>query len=96
VRSDFALPYCLSSWHCSKEPKGRGVMAKSLRSAQQVSSSSQACTSCKSLGQPGFYSLIWAHKVRFPGGGVSLNPKKILGIVQRNAKRHSKRESVLL
>jgi hypothetical protein len=28
------------------------------------------------MGQPGFYSLTWAHKVRFPGGGVSSNPKK--------------------
>jgi hypothetical protein len=36
----------------------------------------RACTSCKSLGQPGFYSLIWAHKVRFPGSEVSSNPKK--------------------
>jgi hypothetical protein len=36
----------------------------------------RACTSCKSLGQPGFYSLIWAHKMRFPEGGVSSNPKK--------------------
>ena len=35
----------------------------------------RACTSCKSLGQPGFYSLIWAHKVRFPEGGVFLNKK---------------------
>jgi hypothetical protein len=34
------------------------------------------CISCKSLGQPGLYSLIWAHKIRFPGGGVSSNPKK--------------------
>jgi hypothetical protein len=34
------------------------------------------CTSCKSLEQPGFYSLTWAHKVRFPGVGVSSNPKK--------------------
>jgi hypothetical protein len=34
------------------------------------------CTSCKSLGQPGLYSLIWAHKIRFPGGEVSSNPKK--------------------
>jgi hypothetical protein len=36
----------------------------------------RACTSCKSLGQPGFYSLTWAHKVRFSGGGVSSNSKK--------------------
>jgi hypothetical protein len=27
-------------------------------------------------GQPGFYFLIWAHKVRFSGGEVSSNPKK--------------------
>jgi len=38
----------------------------------------RACTSCKSLGQPRFYSLTWAHKVRFPGGGVSSNLKKKL------------------
>jgi hypothetical protein len=37
----------------------------------------RACTSCKSLGQPGFYSLTWTHKVRFPRSGVSLNKKKI-------------------
>jgi len=36
----------------------------------------RTCTSCKSLGQHGFYSLTWTHKVRFPGGGVSSNPKK--------------------
>jgi hypothetical protein len=28
------------------------------------------------MGQPGFYSLTWAHKVRFPGSEVSSNPKK--------------------
>jgi hypothetical protein len=33
----------------------------------------RTCTSYKSLGQPRFYSLIWAHKVRFPRGGVSSN-----------------------
>jgi len=33
-------------------------------------------TSCKSLEQPGFYSLTWAHKVCFSGGGVSSNKKK--------------------
>jgi len=36
----------------------------------------RACTSYKSLGQPGFYSLIWAYKVRFLGDRVSSNPKK--------------------
>ena len=36
----------------------------------------RACTSCKILGQPVFYSLTWAHKVRFPGSVVSSNPKK--------------------
>jgi hypothetical protein len=36
----------------------------------------RACTSCKSLRQPGFYSLTWIHKVCFPGGGVFSNPKK--------------------
>jgi len=36
----------------------------------------KACTSCKSLEQPEFYSLTWAHKVRFLEGEVSLNPKK--------------------
>lgn len=25
----------------------------------------RTCTSCKSLGQPGFYLLIWAHKILF-------------------------------
>jgi hypothetical protein len=56
--------------------KGHSVMTNDLRSEQQVSSSSQGVISCKSLGQPGFYSLIWAHKVRFPRGEVSSNPKK--------------------
>jgi len=41
----------------------------------------RAYTSCKSLGQPGFYSLTWAHKVRFPGGGVSSNKKKCYVLV---------------
>jgi len=36
----------------------------------------RACTSCKSLGQPRFYSLIWAHKVRFPVGWGFLESKK--------------------
>ena len=41
--------------------------------------------SYKSLGQPGFYSLTWAHKVHFPCSGVSSNLKKksinhILGV----------------
>jgi hypothetical protein len=36
----------------------------------------RACISCKSLGQPGFYSITWAHKVRFPGSEVFSNPKK--------------------
>jgi hypothetical protein len=36
----------------------------------------RACTSCKSLRQPGFYSLTWVHKVCFSGGGVFSNPKK--------------------
>jgi len=46
-------------WHaCSQGPNECSVMANGLRSAQQILSSSQgACTSCKSLGQPGFYSL---------------------------------------
>jgi len=34
------------------------------------------CTSYKSLGQPGFYSLTWTHKMRFLGSGVSSNQKK--------------------
>lgn len=38
-------------------PKWRGVMAKSLRSALQVSGSRQTCSPCKSLGQLRFYSL---------------------------------------
>jgi len=41
----------------------------------------RACISCKSLGQPGFYSLTWAHKVLFPGGEVSLNPKKKIRVI---------------
>jgi len=33
-------------------------------------------TSCKSLGQLEFYSLTWTHKIYFPEGEVSSNPKK--------------------
>jgi len=29
-----------------------------------------------SLGQPGFYSLTWTHKIHFPDDSVSSNPKK--------------------
>ena len=36
----------------------------------------RACTSCKSLGQSGFYSLIWAHKVHFLGVEFSPIQKK--------------------
>ena len=36
----------------------------------------RACISCKSMWQPGFYSLIWTHKVRFLEDEVSSNPKK--------------------
>ena len=53
-------------------PKERSVMAQGLRSRVRV----RACTSCKSLGQLGFYSLTWIHKMRFPGGEVFSNPKK--------------------
>jgi len=38
----------------------------------------KACTSCKNLGQPGFYSLTWAHKLRFSEIGVSSNKKKVM------------------
>jgi hypothetical protein len=37
----------------------------------------RACTSCKSLRQPGFYLLTWAHKNMFFRGGVSSNKKKL-------------------
>jgi len=61
-----------------KESSPRGVAwwqrAWDLHSRSRVRV--RACTSCKSLGQLGFYSLTWAHKVRFSGGGVSSNPKK--------------------
>jgi hypothetical protein len=33
-------------------------------------------TSCKSLGQLGFYSLTWTHKIHFPESEVSSNSKK--------------------
>ena len=36
----------------------------------------RAYISCKSLEQPGFYLLTWAHKVRFPGSRVFSNSKK--------------------
>ena len=62
------LPSCLAI------PIGRSVMVKGSRSARVRV---RVCTSCKSLGQSGFYSLTWAHKVRFPGGEVSSNPKII-------------------
>jgi len=35
----------------------------------------RTCTSCKSLGQPGFYSLTWTHKVYFPENEISSNQK---------------------
>ena len=35
----------------------------------------KACISYKSLEQSEFYSLTWAHKIRFLEGEVSLNPK---------------------
>ena len=62
------LPSCLAI------PIGRSVMVKGSRSARVRV---RVCTSCKSLGQSGFYSLTWAHKVRFRGGEVSSNPKII-------------------
>jgi len=83
-----------SSWHplsnlrgsVKKESSPRGVAcwqrAWDLHSRSQVRV--RACTCCKSLGQPGFYSLTWAHKVRFPGGGVSSNPKKRVRKNQQN------------
>jgi hypothetical protein len=36
----------------------------------------RTCTSCKSLEQPGFYSLTWTHKIYFSKNKVSSNPKK--------------------
>jgi len=38
-----------------------------------------------------FYSLTWAHKVRFPRGGVSSNPKKkiIDFMIKKNAQDSS-------
>jgi len=53
-------------------PKKRSVMAKNLRSRVRV----RAYTSCKSLGQPRFYSLIWAHKICLLRDKVSSNKKK--------------------
>jgi hypothetical protein len=44
----------------------------------------KTCTSCKSLGQPEFYSLIWAHKICFPGVGFPriIKKKKCLRIFE--------------
>jgi len=59
------MTHCLQAWW---------QRARDLHSRSRVRV--RACISCKSLGQPRFYSLTWAHKVRFPGSGVSSNPKK--------------------
>jgi len=53
----------------------------------------RACTSCKILGQPVFYSLTWAHKVRFPGSVVSSNPKKKKNLHIQSMAKTSKWES---
>jgi hypothetical protein len=67
---------------CKKSGSPRGVAwwqrTWDLHSRSRVRV--RACTSCKSLEQPGFYLLIWAHKMRFPEGGVSSNPKKKKGV----------------
>jgi hypothetical protein len=55
-------------------PKKHSVMAKDSRSRVRV----RTYTSCKSLGQPRFYSLIWAHKVCFSGDKVSPIKKKVI------------------
>jgi len=36
----------------------------------------KTCTSCKSLGQPGFYSLTWTHKIYFSRRWGFLKSKK--------------------
>ena len=36
----------------------------------------RVCISYKRLGQLGFYSFTWTHKVHFPENGVSSNSKK--------------------
>ena len=41
--------------------EGCGVMAKRLRSSQEVLSSNQDVHSCKILGQSRFSSFIWVH-----------------------------------
>jgi hypothetical protein len=61
----------LEQKYFAKEIKGLEICTVGLELE-----SGRTCTSCKSLGQPGFYSLTWAHKVRFPRGEVSSNPKK--------------------
>ena len=78
IRVDIALAIKFA-----ESPKGvkwwQRVWNLHSRSRVRVS----ACISCKRLGQPGFYSLTWAHKVRFPGGGVSSNLKKKKKIVEQ-------------
>ena len=50
---------------CRCSPKGRDVMIKDLDLHSRSRVRARACTFCKSLGQPGFYSLTFAHKIRF-------------------------------
>ena len=56
----------------------------------------RVCISCKSLGQPRFYSLTWAYKVRFPGGGVSSNPKTKWPQISQNHKNQHYRRGIFL
>jgi len=43
----------------------------------------RTCISYKSLEQPGFYSLIWAHKVRFPEMKFPRIQKNIVRVLQK-------------
>ena len=58
-------------------PKGHDVMIEGLRSAQQVSSSSQSMYPYNPV-----YSITWIHKVCFSGGEISLHKKKVIGKYQ--------------
>jgi hypothetical protein len=83
------LTWVVPSWEtCSEQMSPGHVMwwqrAWDLYSRSQVRV--RACISCKSLGQLGFNSLIWTHKVRFLKNGVSSNPKLKKKIVQNNNK----------
>jgi len=71
---------CLLKWKNPRFVLSISVMVKNLRLHSRFQVRVRACTSCKSLGQPGFYSLTWTHKIRFSGGGFPQIQKKKINL----------------